>query len=171
MLWLLLLLLILPFAVVPFLGAPYVPSKTKSLVKFLSKLGVKSGQNLVDLGSGDGSVLVRAGKQLGLDVYGVELNPFLVAFSRLRLAATRQPGKVVYGNLWSSTIPKSTDVIYAFIMPKHMAKLEKKIEAEISKPVTVVTYSFEFPGRKPLDKSDGFLAYRFKPLAKNGSKD
>ncbi len=165
--WLLAFLFLLPFSIVPFLGAPYVPSKVKPFLAILKKVGVKKGEMLVDLGSGDGAILQASAKQYPMRVYGVELNPFLVFFSRFRLRRFGERARVDYGNLWTTAIPVDADYIYAFIMPKHMAKLDEKISSEITKPVTVITYSFEFPERTPDISHAGYHAYRFVPLAKS----
>jgi SAM-dependent methyltransferase len=165
-LWLALFLFILPFAVVPLVGAPFVPTKVRLLIPFLKELGVGKSSNLLDIGSGDGTVLKYAAKTLGANTRGIELNPFLVAISRFRLFRLRHMAQVKYGDMWGYKIPASTDYIYAFVLPKYMPRLEKKITSEIGKKVTVVTYSFEFEGRKPIKQQDGFFAYQFEPLAK-----
>lgn len=166
MIWLASLLFLIPFALIPFLGAPYVPSKSRTLVPFLKKIGAKPAQTLLDLGSGDATVMLHVARELQMNVVGVELNPFLVVFSRIRLLRFRSRSRVIYGNIWTRKIPEGTDIIYAFIMPKYMARLEEKVTREISVPTIVVTYSFEFNGRKPFAQSKGFLAYNFEPLAK-----
>jgi hypothetical protein len=83
----------LPFFVVPWLpravfGAlPYLPTGPRRLHAMLDRLPARvaggPGRRFLDLGSGDGeAVLVAAA--CGLAAHGVELNPTLVAFSRLR---------------------------------------------------------------------------------------
>lgn len=163
--WVILFLLILPFGVVPFFGAPYVPSKYRLLIGFLKQLKVKEGQTLVDLGSGDGGVVKHVANTLGLKAIGIELNPFLVWFTRLRLLRLPE-ASVKQGNIWKVKIPAEADIIYAFIMPKYMPRLAKKLETELTKPVVVVTYSFKFEGRRSFADSNGFYAYKFQPLAK-----
>ena len=165
MIWIALLLLLIPFGLVPFFGAPYVPSKSRTLIPFLKELKVKKGQTLLDIGSGDGTVLKHAAKELGLKTHGIELNPFLVTVTRLRLFSIRKQATVQFGDLWAADLP-DVDVIYAFIMPKYMKRLEEKIQSSVTKKTLVVTYSFEFPGRKPFQEKDGFKAYHFAPLAK-----
>lgn len=158
--------MLLPFAIVPFLGAPYVPSKTKQLSRFLKSLNIPKTGKFVDIGSGDGSVVKLVARQYGKSAIGVELNPFLVLVSKARLLRYRTLAKVYYGNMWDWDIPAGTNVIYAFVMPKFMTRLKQKIETEANQPVLVITYSFKFPGLKPSKESDGFLAYTIKPLAK-----
>jgi hypothetical protein len=56
MIWIVILIIILAFQfVVIFLGAPYVPTLNKQRETALDLLKLKSGQTLIDLGSGDGA--------------------------------------------------------------------------------------------------------------------
>jgi precorrin-6B methylase 2 len=78
MIWILLLIIILAFQfVVLFLGAPYVPTLHKQREIALDLLKLKPGQTLIDLGCGDGAMLIEAAKR-GIKVVGYEINPLLV---------------------------------------------------------------------------------------------
>ena len=88
------------FALFAFTGAPYVPtlrSEAEKVFKKLYRLGHKD--LVVDLGSGDGTVLVAAAK-CGAKVYGIELNPILVLISRFRLRKFKH-ARVDLGNIFN----------------------------------------------------------------------
>jgi DNA modification methylase len=70
--------LLLAFGGVILRGAPYVPTLDPQARAALELLDLKPGQTLLELGSGDGKILVVAARA-GLHVVGIELNPFLVA--------------------------------------------------------------------------------------------
>jgi hypothetical protein len=77
MIWIILLLVILAFQfVVLFLGAPYVPTLPKQREAALDLLKLKPGQTLIDLGCGDGAMLIAAAKR-GINSVGYEINPLL----------------------------------------------------------------------------------------------
>lgn len=166
LIWVVLLFLLVPFALVPLLGAPYVPSRREELVPLLKKLGVSADDTLVDMGSGDGTILKLVSSELDMRTIGVELNPFLVVASKLRLFRIRDKATVRFGDMWSYVIPKDADVIYLFLLPKHMARMHKKIETEISKKTIVISYSFPIEGVELKLRSNGFMAYEISPLAK-----
>ena len=58
--WALGILIILAYAFVLPFGAPYLPTMKNQRENALDLLGLRPGQTLVDLGSGDGSILVLA---------------------------------------------------------------------------------------------------------------
>ena len=78
------IVLVLVFGGTALTGAPFVPSRRKELDIIFKKL-YKLNKNdlLVDLGSGDGKVL-KAASDFGARALGIELNPFLVLFSKVR---------------------------------------------------------------------------------------
>ncbi|MCC6064995.1 MAG: class I SAM-dependent methyltransferase, partial [Thermofilum sp.] len=56
---------------------PFLPSPESVIVKALDMARLQPGELLVDLGCGDGRVLVVAAKRYGAYAVGVELNPLL----------------------------------------------------------------------------------------------
>lgn len=157
--------LILLFASALLFGAPYVPTLTRQTVNAVDLLNLKPGQTLLELGSGDGRVLKAAAKR-GIKVKGYEVNPLLVIFSMFRCLKERQLVTVRWGNFWRASF-KDADAIYVFLLKPYMAKLDKKITQEITKPVKVVSFAFAFPERTPVKEKDGLMLYEFKPIKPN----
>ena len=65
---------------------PYVPATTKQLQNVQTALilyGHQRGSRLVDIGSGDGRIVHLAAQQ-GYLSHGIELNPWLVLYSKYR---------------------------------------------------------------------------------------
>jgi hypothetical protein len=164
--WLLLLIFALPFGYVLISGAPYIPSKKKSLRKILKNLKVKPGEYLIDLGSGDGTVGLLATREFGLITIGYELNPYLVLVSKIRSFALRNKTKFIVANMWRKPVPKNVDYIYIFQMTRLIEGLVDKIRSDVDEPKILITYAFEYPGHKPLLKIDGYLVYKIMPLDK-----
>ena len=73
------------YIVVPLLfGAPFLPSDAKTFERtaiLLGSLGKGAGKKAVDLGSGDGRMVIELAK-LGYEAHGYEINPLLVWQSR-----------------------------------------------------------------------------------------
>ncbi|XP_077348094.1 ATP synthase subunit C lysine N-methyltransferase isoform X4 [Lithobates pipiens] len=61
---------------------PYVPATNEQIRNVLKMLQLRSG-HLVDIGSGDGRIVIAAAKK-GFQAEGYELNPWLVWYSRYR---------------------------------------------------------------------------------------
>lgn len=161
MIWILLVVTVpvLAFGFVLLFGAPYLPTLSRQQEAAFDLLDLKPGQTLLELGSGDGRMLVAAAKR-GIKVVGYELNPILVLYSWL---ITRRYGDLVtikMANFWRAKLPEC-DGIYVFLLDRFMAKLHKKIVQEISIPVKVVSFAFEVPGVKHVTEKSGLYLYIF----------
>src|SRR5690606_15342477 len=137
MILLLLASVILLFSFVLVFGAPYLPTLGRQQEVALELLDLKPGQTLLELGSGDGRMLVAAAKR-GIRAVGYELNPLLFAYSWLVTRRYRRLVTVKCVNFWQASWPQ-TDGIYVFLLDKFMPKLHTKITQEISTPVKVVS--------------------------------
>ena len=101
------------FALPALIGAPYVPSKSREVRRlFAEALPLGKGDIVLDIGSGDGVVLMAAAQQ-GARAIGYEINPFLVLISRWRLR--KLPGaQVHWANIWRRPVLDKVTVMYAF---------------------------------------------------------
>lgn len=160
MLWLIVTLVLISFAIVLLFGAPYVPTLKSQQLDALSLLQLKPGQTLLELGSGDGRMLRAAAKQ-GIYAVGYELNPILVLISYIVCFKYRTHIRIHWGSFWSAKWP-TTDGIYVFLHTRFMSRLDKKIIQECNrKNVKVVSYAFEIPG-KPISKTkDALYLYTY----------
>jgi len=152
-------LLVMFFGLVVFFGAPYLPTLSRTKEIALDLLDMKQGQTLLELGSGDGKVMLAAAER-GLKVVGYELNPILVVISLYRTRAYRQQVKVIWGNFFTKKWPPY-DAIFVFLTDKYMSKLDKKIRENHPKILFVASNSFKIPGKKPVKESRGVYLYRY----------
>ena len=58
--------------------APYFPTPQSIVDKMLQLGGLKAGEKMFDLGSGDGRIVIMAAQKYKADATGVELNDSLV---------------------------------------------------------------------------------------------
>lgn len=158
LLWLLLMLIGL-FSFVLLFGAPYLPTLKKQQRDALDLLGLKEGQVLVELGSGDGRMLAAAAQQ-GIRTIGYELNPLLALYSWLATRKYKGLVTVKWANFWKHPLPEC-DGIYVFLLDRFMPRLYKKITQENSKSVKVVSFAFEFPTKKHTTERSGLYLYVF----------
>ncbi|MBA2279002.1 hypothetical protein H0V99_00985 [Candidatus Saccharibacteria bacterium] len=153
-------LIILLFGFVVAFGAPFLPTLNKQTEDIFTLLNLNPGQILLELGSGDGRVLLAAAKR-GITAIGYELNPLLATFSWLRCFRYRHLITVRWGNYWQASWPPC-DGIYVFLLDKYMKKLDKKIIREISKPVKLVSFAFKIPNKRVVTESHGLLLYEYQ---------
>jgi len=162
--WLLLaaILVILCFGFVLLFGAPYVPTLPTQAKLALDMIDLESGDTLLELGSGDGKILLAAARR-GLNAVGFELNPILVFVSRLRTWRYRRQVKVVWGNLWQTEKWPPAEGIFVFILQKHMKKLDNKIIQWHTKPVKLVSFAFTVPDKTPTKQDKrGVYVYEYR---------
>src|SRR5215813_12979466 len=90
---------VLCFAFVVFFGAPFLPTLQPQITAALDLLDLKPGQTMLELGCGDGRVLIAAAER-GIVAVGYELNPLLAAVAWLRTRRYGKQVKVLCGDYW-----------------------------------------------------------------------
>lgn len=137
-------------------GAPYLPTLGVQAEAAIELLALQPGQTLLELGSGDGKVLITAAKA-GLNVVGIELNPFLVVVSWLRTRRYRKQVRIIWGDFWRVKWPPC-DGVFSFLLGRFMPRLDARMQ-QIRKPL--VSFAFQVPGRKPSAHKAGIFLYRY----------
>lgn len=148
------------FAGVLLVGAPYVPTLKKQAETALDMLELQSGDTLLELGCGDGKVLVMAAER-GIRVVGYEVNPLLVIVARIRTLKYGQQSRVIWGNFWRRPWPRDADGIFVFLHPRFMKRLDKKIIANYPEGIRLASFAFAIEGRRPYRKKGGVFLYRY----------
>lgn len=160
MIWLVILVVLLVFQfVVLFLGAPYVPTRRVQREAALDLLDLKPGQMLIDLGCGDGAMLIAAA-QRGINAVGYEINPFLVLIAWLRTRRFGKKVKVVQGNFWHKNWPPA-DGVFVFLTSRYMQRLHQSMQTRFKKPTKLVTYGFSIPYKKPESTQQACFLYQY----------
>jgi len=158
--WYVIALLVVCFGFILFVGPPYLPTLDKQVKVALDMLKLKKGATIIELGSGDGKVLLEAAKR-GWNVVGYELNPLLVIVSFVRTWKYRKQVRIIWGNFWRAKWPEA-DGIFAFVLPKYMEKLDNKIIQWHKRPVKLASFAFVVPGRSTTREKDGVYLYEYK---------
>jgi SAM-dependent methyltransferase len=139
-------------------GWPFWAGTTDDRVDEALRLaGLRPGERLLDLGCGDGRVLLRAAEAFGAEVTGVEIDPRLVATARQRLAAASIDGTVLEADF--EVVPIEADVVFAFLSPATLQRLRPRL-AGLPSHVRVVTTGYPVPGWLPTDLGDRVYLYR-----------
>lgn len=150
------------FSLVLLVGAPYVPTLPKQTKAALDEVAVMGGKPLLyELGSGDGTVM-KAAALRGIRSIGYELNPIIWLISKIRLWKYRQCAEPRFGDFWPKNI-SDADVIFVFLHPRFMKKLDNKITQECSKNIKLISFAFEIPDKKMVKKTEGLFIYEYSP--------
>ncbi len=140
------------FFVLRTLGLPFVPSRDKTVNEIFSLLGDVKGKKVLDLGSGNGKIVIAAAKR-GAHAVGFEINPLLVWLSRKKIACGKYTGTVhiQLADFWSTDVGAYDIIIFYGIVPA-MKRLEHKLMNELKPGAQIVTSYCEFPGWKHISK-------------------
>lgn len=162
MIWLLVALavLVVSFGGVLLFGAPYLPTLRPQINVALDLAGLEAGDTLLELGCGDGRVVLAAARR-GLKVVGYELNPLLTSIAWLRTRRYRRQVRIIWGDYWHAAWPPA-DAIFVFLIQKYMKKLDTKIVQYKHKPVKLASFAFEVPGKQPAKRKAGIFLYRYE---------
>ena len=122
-------------------------------------LELKKGDTLIELGSGDGKILISAARK-GYKAIGYELNPVLFLLSTIRAFPYRKNIKIYCRNFWNIELPQA-DAIYTFLLKRQMERLDNKLKKYIFKPVKLASFAFKIPNKKILKQKNGVFLYKY----------
>ncbi|MEP6870883.1 MAG: methyltransferase domain-containing protein [Anaerolineaceae bacterium] len=133
----------------------WAPTPDESIEGALVLAGVGRGTRFLDLGCGDGRVLVAAALR-GAEVRGVEIDPELAAIARKALAESDLAGTVEVDDIFATSV--DADVIYAYLTPVVLSRLRGRLEN--ARPGTrVVTPRYGIAGWQPVVLEGGNHLY------------
>ena len=151
------------FGFVVLFGAPYVPTLRGELDRAFTELyAVNESDMVVDLGAGDGRVLLAAAAK-GATAYGYELNPLLVLFAKLRLG---RRASVQLRDMWSVNLPDGTTLVYVFTVSRDSKRLKRYLETQteaLGTKLSVMTFGPTFKDLKPIATNRGHALYELHP--------
>lgn len=129
-------------------GAPFVPSDVRFLEKIFRTAKFKPGKEFLDIGSGDGRAVRLAANEYGLKATGIELQPYLVWYSKFRSRSINgNKTEFIRRNFFRGKLPKA-DYIYFYLFPRTVEKLGEKISAECRPGTVVISRAFEIKNLK-----------------------
>lgn len=145
------------FGATLFFGSPWVPTPRGRARRMLEFVEFRPGETLLDLGSGDGAILLCAVEEFGAQrAIGYEINPILVLMARFRARARRTRGRVVTyrKNIFTTRLP-DVKVVTTFLIPSTMKRLRKKFATELEPNTRIISRGFAIPGVTPMQKREG----------------
>ena len=124
---------------------PYVSFEPTepTVVTALLRLGaVGEHDRLVDLGAGDGRIVVAAARDFGARALGFEINPRLVALARerARTAGVDDLAQFVQQDLFEADLREAT-VVTLFLLPEVNLLLRPKLLAELKPGARILSHT------------------------------
>ena len=126
-------------------SSPYVPTPQKVVDEMLRMGRVGAKDFIVDLGSGDGRIIITAAQRLSARGFGVDLDPELV---RQANALAKQEGVADRVEFFQRDIFKTdltkADVVTMYLLPEVNMMARPKLLAELRPGARVVTHDYHF---------------------------
>jgi SAM-dependent methyltransferase len=131
----------------------WVPTPDRLVTRMLKLAALEASDYVIDLGSGDGKIVIAAARDFGASGLGIEYNPDMVALSNRNAAAAgvAERARFVRADIFASDFSRAT-VITMYLLPHLNLKLRHTLMA--MKPGTrIVSHEFKLGDWEPEETS------------------
>lgn len=130
--------------------APFITTPSDVVERMLRFAGTGPADLVVDLGSGDGRIVITAALEFGARGLGIELDRALVEKSRDSARAAQVADRVsfVQGNVLFADLSQAS-VVTVYLLPGLINQLQPRFIAELKPGTRIVSHAFAMAGWKP----------------------
>ena len=130
--------------------APYYPTPETIVQKMLQLGGLKAGEKMFDLGSGDGRIVIMAAEKFHANAVGIELDKELYKESTDKIQSLRlqKTARIINGDILQQDY-SSADLITVYLLPMSNDKVRPILDKQLRKGTRIVAHDFEFKDWKP----------------------
>ncbi len=157
LIWFLILVILITFAIGGVLAAPWVPLWKKDIYRMLKLAEIKPDEVVYDLGAGEGRVILVAAKDFQAKATGFEIAilPYLWGCIKIWVNGLQGRARLKYKNFYNQNLSQA-DVVCTFLSPWAMEKLKPKLKKELKPGSRLVSAAFPVVGWQPqkIDKAD-----------------
>ncbi|HET9664828.1 MAG TPA: methyltransferase domain-containing protein [Burkholderiales bacterium] len=126
-------------------GGPYVPTPQVVVDEMLRMARVNADDFVVDLGSGDGIIVLTAARQFKARGMGIEIDPELVKQSNesAKRSGVADRASFLVQDVFKADLSRAT-VLTLYLLPSMMSDLQSKIFNELRAGARVVSHDYHF---------------------------
>ena len=130
--------------------APYYPTPETVVERMLKLGGLKAGEKMFDLGSGDGRIVIMAADKFKADATGVEFDADLYkqSMDRIRALGLDKRARIIHGDIAKQDF-SSSDLLTVYLLPSSNDKIRPMLEKQLKKGTRIVAHDFMFQGWTP----------------------
>jgi SAM-dependent methyltransferase len=129
---------------------PYVPTPQVVVDEMLKLAGVTAKDFVVDLGSGDGRMIITAARTFKAGGLGVDIDPRLVELANklAKAEGVADRAKFIEQDMFKTDLSRAT-VVTLYVLPDFMEKLRPKLVAELKPGARIVAHDYYMSGWYP----------------------
>jgi precorrin-6B methylase 2 len=129
---------------------PFITTPEEVVERMLELAGTRADDLVVDLGSGDGRIVIMAARKFGARGLGIELDQRLVDKSRdnARAAGVADRVSFVQGDVLTADISKAS-VVTVYLLPGLIGQLQQRFTGELRPGTRIVSHAFGMAGWLP----------------------
>lgn len=123
--------------------APFITTPDQVVQRMLELAGTRPADLVVDLGSGDGRIVIAAAQEFGARGLGIELDGALVEKSRERARQAGVADRVsfVQGDVLTADLSQAT-VVTVYLLPGLINQLQSRFLGELRPGTRIVSHAF-----------------------------
>lgn len=131
--------------------APYYPTPESVVERMLKLGGLKPGEKMFDLGSGDGRVVIIAAQKFGADATGIEMDTDLhkQSMDRIKSLGLEKKARIVLGDILKQDF-SSADLLTVYLLPSSNDRIRPLLEKQLKRGTRIVSHDFLFSGWTPV---------------------
>ena len=128
----------------PRLDAPYVATDLQVVDAMLGLAQVKPDDMVIDLGSGDGRILIAAARSLGAHGLGVDIDPARIRESTANAEEAGVSGRVTFRqeDLFQTPL-QDADVLTLYLLPEINLRLRPRILGQMRPGTRVISHDYD----------------------------
>ena len=125
--------------------APYYPTPLTIVEKMLDLGGLKAGEKMFDLGSGDGRIVIMAAQKYHADSTGVEMvdDLYRQSMQKIRTLGLDKTARIIRGDIFKQDY-SSANLLTIYLLPVSNDKVRPLLEKQLKKGTRVVSHDFPF---------------------------
>lgn len=129
---------------------PYVPTPQAVVNAMLDIAKVRQGDYLIDLGSGDGRIVITAAKQYGAEGFGVDIDPERIIESNqnAKEAGVSDRVEFIQADLFTTDFSKA-NVLTMYLLPQVNLRLRPVILDTLKPGTRIVSHAFDMGDWEP----------------------
>ena len=132
---------------------PFVVSPDAVVERMLYLAQPKAGDRLVDLGSGDGRIVIEAAKRFGANGLGVDIDPRLVELARAnaKRAGVEKLTRFEIQDLFETDL-RGVNVVTMYLLPEVNLKLLPRLVEQLKPGARIVSHDYDLGPSWPFDE-------------------